>query len=183
MRIAVLATLALMASGCASEPRGVAPIGTGPLHRPSPGARPVAGLACGDAQPRDWAHLELFAHGKVMVVPAGIGVAPPFERGVTCSNVRSCDANRAPQYWQRKRSRRKTLNRVNGARREAVRYARSATTDGIRTCVDGLRTILSYWATTLTLPLKTARIASSHDSVESGKYETGLKSAFKTSAG
>ncbi len=41
-------------------------------------------------------------------------VTPPFERGMTWSNVRS---SRSPQYWQVKRSRRKTLNRVKAGNR------------------------------------------------------------------
>lgn len=80
MRTAAFAILALALAACGDEPRGVAPIGTGPLHRPAAGARAVAGLPCTDAAPRDWIHLELFAHGKVMIVPAGIGIAKPYER-------------------------------------------------------------------------------------------------------
>ncbi len=71
--------LALLA-GCGYEPRGVAPIGTGALYRPAPGAHAVDGLECRRQAPTAWIHLELFARGKVMIVPAGIGIAPPFER-------------------------------------------------------------------------------------------------------
>jgi hypothetical protein len=42
-------------------------------------------------------------------------VTPPRERGTTWSNVRS---SRALQYWQVKRSRRKTLKRVKAGKRE-----------------------------------------------------------------
>ena len=44
-------------------------------------------------------------------------VIPPFERGTTWSKVRS---SRSPQYWQVKRSRRKTLNRVKAGNREGL---------------------------------------------------------------
>jgi hypothetical protein len=46
---------------------------------------------------------------------------------------------------------------------------RSATTDGSRIRVDGLRAHASYSATTETRWLNTALIASCHDSSESGK--------------
>jgi hypothetical protein len=43
--------------------------------------RPVGGLRCERRQPRvDLAHVELFAHGHVVIVPAGIGLAPPRRR-------------------------------------------------------------------------------------------------------
>lgn len=75
----LLAILALGLAACGG-PRGVAPIGTGPLYRPGPGAKQPPGHACTGDRAAAWVHLELFAHGKVVVVPAGIGVAPPFER-------------------------------------------------------------------------------------------------------
>jgi hypothetical protein len=44
-------------------------------------ARPVGGLTCARAsRVRSRAHLELFARKLVLLVPAGIGVAPPHER-------------------------------------------------------------------------------------------------------
>ena len=86
-----LSLIVLALAGCGSapayDPRGVAPIGTGPAFRPgslSPAvaaARPVAGLECGSrASASAWVHVELFAQGKVLIVPAGIGVAPPRVR-------------------------------------------------------------------------------------------------------
>lgn len=56
------------------------PIGRGARFRPAartdPAGAPVAGLAClPDPGPRFGAHVELFAAGRVIVVPAGIGVA------------------------------------------------------------------------------------------------------------
>ena len=44
-------------------------------------------------------------------------VCPPLERGITWSKVRS---SRSPQYWQVKRSRRKTLKRVKAGCREGL---------------------------------------------------------------
>lgn len=44
-------------------------------------ARPVAGLRCSAAErPRFGVHVELFAARRVVIVPAGIGVAPPQRR-------------------------------------------------------------------------------------------------------
>src|SRR5262249_5925406 len=96
-------------------------------------------------------------------------VWPPRDRGITCSNVGAEDANVSPQYWHVNRSRRNTLNRVNATRRAAGRYLRSATTDGSRILVEGLRTQVSYSATIETRSLNTACTASSQRSRESGK--------------
>lgn len=63
-------------------PRAVA-IGTGTRLRPGPGPGPPTGagsrLPCRRHAPRpqDAVHLELFAAGRTVIVPAGIGVAPP----------------------------------------------------------------------------------------------------------
>jgi hypothetical protein len=63
------------------------PIGAGPgFTLPAAGsavsaARPVAGLECRTSTaPGRTMHLELFARGRVVIVPAGIGVAPPVRR-------------------------------------------------------------------------------------------------------
>jgi hypothetical protein len=54
------------------------PIGRGPAYHPSPGARPTAGLSCTTGGPKRYGvHLELFANRLVVIVPPGIGVAPP----------------------------------------------------------------------------------------------------------
>src|SRR5262245_42422896 len=83
-------------------------------------------------------------------------VRPPFERGITCSNVSCDDGNPSPQYWQVKRSRRNTLKRVKATRVRNGWYLRSATTDGRRILVDGLRAkASSYSATTQTRSLNT----------------------------
>lgn len=64
------------------------PFGRGRAYRPGAAslnvalARPVGGLRCTsvDRRPRYGAHIELFAHRRVIAIPAGIGVAPPLER-------------------------------------------------------------------------------------------------------
>jgi hypothetical protein len=98
------AALALSAPGCgggrhASSDRYVpSRIGAGPrFHPPAIGsavarARPVASLRCERRGRRRFGvHLELFFAGRVVIVPAGIGVAPPqrragaYVRGGRCS--------------------------------------------------------------------------------------------------
>jgi hypothetical protein len=73
-------------AGCGQrDPSIVAvPIGSGPAFRPpslSPATRAgrsVGRLACGAvASGRFGAHVELFARGRAVIVPAGIGIAPP----------------------------------------------------------------------------------------------------------
>jgi len=62
------------------------PIGVGPAFHPPSLSRqveagtPVGALRCGVSGRRFGVHLELFAAGKVVIVPAGIGVAPPWRR-------------------------------------------------------------------------------------------------------
>jgi hypothetical protein len=50
------------------------PIGPPPRYVPAPGARAAVGLACRSGGRTFRVHLELFAHRRVVVVPAGIGV-------------------------------------------------------------------------------------------------------------
>jgi hypothetical protein len=83
---AALALSAVLLAGCgggASAPIDPhsRPIGRGPAYHPAPGARAVAGLRCrhGGAK-RFGVHLELFASRLVVIVPPGIGVAPPRVR-------------------------------------------------------------------------------------------------------
>jgi hypothetical protein len=57
------------------------PIGVGARYHPHPGAHVAPGLRCSrESTPRYGVHLELFARGRVVVVPAGIGIAPPLRR-------------------------------------------------------------------------------------------------------
>src|SRR5437764_3220200 len=70
--------------------------GPGPHYRPpSLGAaastgRPIRGLTCGPGTaPRFGAHIELFAAGRVVLGPPGIGIAPPrIHRGAYVSGGR-----------------------------------------------------------------------------------------------
>jgi hypothetical protein len=50
------------------------PIGQGPRFHPAPAAQAAPGLRCGPRGRTFRVHLELFAHRRVVVVPAGIGV-------------------------------------------------------------------------------------------------------------
>lgn len=96
-RLAALLVLALALAGCGGSggqtnsklPADYRPIpaGRGPRYRLPPlspaaahGA-PIRGMPCGGAHPHAFAiHLELYARGLVLPVPAGIGIAPPVRR-------------------------------------------------------------------------------------------------------
>jgi hypothetical protein len=94
--------VAILAGGCSSLgllhhpgsrplPPDYVPVGVGPTaaYRPPPrpaasraGAR-VDGQRCSRARgPRVGAHLEIFARGHVVAIPAGVGIAPPLRRDV-----------------------------------------------------------------------------------------------------
>jgi hypothetical protein len=90
---------AALAGGCgASVPAGVAPIGRGPgyelasLTRATAAGQPLGALSCGapGTRPAAWVHVELFARGRVVLLPPGIGIAPPrraqgaYVRGGRC---------------------------------------------------------------------------------------------------
>jgi hypothetical protein len=87
-----LGCCAAVLGGCgASSPRDASlvprPVGDGPRFQPparSPAvarATEVAGLGCSSTgAARYGAHVEVFAAGRVVVVPAGIGLAPPLRR-------------------------------------------------------------------------------------------------------
>ena len=89
-----IVALLLLLAGCGSRQSSVAadpakpiptPIGLGPRFVPSAHAAslggPRAGLACrASTRHGDVAHLELFAQGRVVLVPEGIGIAPPVRR-------------------------------------------------------------------------------------------------------
>jgi hypothetical protein len=72
------------------------PIGVGPrYHPPAAPARvlrgePVGGLRCRAGGRRFGVHVEVFAHGRVVVVPAGIGVAAPRKRDGAFVRPRGC---------------------------------------------------------------------------------------------
>lgn len=52
------------------------PVGTGPRFHP-PAAGPVTGQCAPALGPRDGVHVEVFAAGRVLLIPAGIGARPP----------------------------------------------------------------------------------------------------------
>jgi hypothetical protein len=77
--------LTAVAAAHASSSVVPTPIGPGALYHPGPrgplfaGGRAIAGLACSRAtERRAGAHLELFVRGLVVLLPAGIGIAPPL---------------------------------------------------------------------------------------------------------
>jgi hypothetical protein len=94
-RLTLLAMIVVVVSGCGNSgdkpgaladgsvpatPRAVS-VGEDARFRPAPGAHAVRGLRCDDAAVRrEGAHLELFAAGRIVVLPAGIGIAPPLRR-------------------------------------------------------------------------------------------------------
>ena len=79
-------------------PPGVVPtpIGAGPRFRPPATRRAVregraiGTLRCGPAGSRFGVHVEVFAHGRVVIVPAGIGVAEPSERRLGVVTPKGC---------------------------------------------------------------------------------------------
>jgi hypothetical protein len=72
------------------------PIGSGPRYHPPPAparvlrGEPVGALRCGAAGRRFGVHLEVFARGRVVIVPAGIGVAAPRTRVGAFVRPRGC---------------------------------------------------------------------------------------------
>ncbi len=85
--LGIAASVALVAASSAAGALIPTPIGAGPAFRPSASspavalAQPVRSMSCAtDEVPRVGAHLELFAHGRVVIVPAGIGISPPLDR-------------------------------------------------------------------------------------------------------
>jgi hypothetical protein len=97
-RVAALLALAALCAACGSTgpPPIPTPIGVGPLFRPGAAnprvlaGLPVDGLRCGHAAQRFGVHLELFARGRVVIVPPGIGVARPFVRQGAYVRPRGC---------------------------------------------------------------------------------------------
>jgi hypothetical protein len=84
--VAALSAHTTRAAG-AGQPPIPTPIGRGPLYHPTPTGRaaargaPVGRLRCTTTRrPRFGAHVELFANRRVLIVPAGIGIAPPLTR-------------------------------------------------------------------------------------------------------
>jgi hypothetical protein len=84
----------LAALALASPPRLLpTPIGAGPAYHPAAArrdGRPLGRLSCSAGGTRFGVHLELFARRRVVIVPAGIGVAPPNERSFGTIVPRGC---------------------------------------------------------------------------------------------
>jgi hypothetical protein len=86
----------LAAIALAAPPYPPTPIGRGPRFHPPPAPAAVVrgdrlgDLRCGRNQPRFGIHLEVFARGRVVVVPSGIGVARPFARDGAFVEPRGC---------------------------------------------------------------------------------------------
>ena len=85
MLAAVVVSLAETTAMAAPPPVVPVPIGAGSLYHPQPrgilvaGRRGVGSLRCSSStRARFGTHLELFGRGLVMIVPAGIGIAPPL---------------------------------------------------------------------------------------------------------
>jgi hypothetical protein len=76
--------IAMLALAFATLPPAVQPwpIGPGPRYRPVAihDSRPVGRNRCGRDSTRFAVHLELFANRRAIIIPAGIGVAPPLRR-------------------------------------------------------------------------------------------------------
>jgi hypothetical protein len=92
--LALIAAIAFAAAGPAPTP---SPIGLGPRFHPSAAPTavlrglPLPGLRCSSPPgQRFGVHLELFAHRRVVIVPAGVGVARPFRRDGAAVVPRGC---------------------------------------------------------------------------------------------
>jgi hypothetical protein len=89
---ALLLAFALLAA----SPAQPWPIGPGPRYVPPPApprvvaGKPVGGLRCTAAGPVVQLHVELFANRRVVVLPAGIGVAGPAARHGATVVPRGC---------------------------------------------------------------------------------------------
>ncbi|MGN6187884.1 MAG: hypothetical protein ACTHOE_03205 [Conexibacter sp.] len=176
---ALIAALgALLLAGCAAArdeapttTRAVSalrpvPAGTGPAFRLAPRgpratrAAPIGGLRCARRDgARVQAHLELFAAGRVVPIPPGIGVAPPLRRsGAYVDHGRCTYPVRTTEptgLLEVRRSARLTLGQlfdVWGQRLSRVRMAGFAATPAraVRAYVDGVR----WTASPRTIPLR-----------------------------
>lgn len=85
--VAAVLALASAFAGSAVAALVPTPIGAGPAFHPGPAnpvvsaARGVRSMSCAaDDVRRMGVHLELFAHGRVAILPAGIGISPPLVR-------------------------------------------------------------------------------------------------------
>jgi hypothetical protein len=92
---AILLLLAALAAPHTSTPVPT-PIGVGPGFRPPAagadvlGGLRLGGLRCSAVDPTLRAHIELFVHGRALLLPAGIGVAAPLRRSGASVRPRGC---------------------------------------------------------------------------------------------
>jgi hypothetical protein len=104
LRLLVLLALACATTAAAAGPVPT-PIGVGPRYRIDPTspavarAAPVGRFTClGADRRREVAHVELFANGLVLLLPPGIGMAPPLRRaGASVTGARCSYAIRTTQ--------------------------------------------------------------------------------------
>jgi hypothetical protein len=87
MGVILLMLAALATSSSSPGHRPVAtPIGVGFGFRPAAAGaavlhgRPFGPLSCAPAARRTRVHVELFVHGRALLLPAGIGIAEPLQR-------------------------------------------------------------------------------------------------------
>ena len=90
-----LLALALLLAGSPHPPSMTPrPIGVAPAYHPVAAplhGRPVGRIRCTRAPTKRYGiHLEVFARRRVVIVPAGIGVAPPFVRRNAFVEPRGC---------------------------------------------------------------------------------------------
>jgi hypothetical protein len=85
--LALSVAVLVCAAAAAATPLVPTPIGVGPRFHPKASnasvgrGQPIQSLRCSRIDlPRVGAHLELFARGRVVIVPAGIGMAQPLRR-------------------------------------------------------------------------------------------------------
>jgi hypothetical protein len=103
-------------------------------------ARPIHGLRCASQTPGSVsAHVELFANRRALLIPPGIGVAPPLEvdgghiRGGRCFYpVRTSDPTGIVQFTARKELTLRDLFAVWGQRLTSARLATFRTRKGDR---------------------------------------------------
>lgn len=98
MRAVVIALGVSLAVAASADAAGYVPtpIGVGPLFHPRAApvgvlhGRPIGAFRCRTTGARFGVHVELFARARVVIVPAGIGVARPFARDGAFVRPRGC---------------------------------------------------------------------------------------------
>jgi len=96
LTVALVASFVIAATAAATVTPVPTPIGVGARFHPAASSssvlhgQTVAGFRCRTGGRRAGVHLELFARGRVVIVPAGIGVAVPFVREGAFVRPRGC---------------------------------------------------------------------------------------------